>query len=197
MSPAPSTATVVFKTVCFIKSLPSFPAYWDMHSALSQYAGKEGKDLMKQTVLKTTVAVLGAGLISYLGTLAVPMLVLLGVMLLDYITGMIKAYIRAELNSKFGIKGILKKLCYMVMVAVGAAVDYLLRGAVIGAGITLDVKLFFGMLVTVWLTINELISVMENLAAIGVPGFPRLQRILKRLRRTVADESGASDEKKE
>lgn len=110
---------------------------------MSQYAGKEGKDLMKQKVLKTTVAVLGVGLVSYLGTLAVPMLVLLGVMLLDYITGMIKAYIRAELNSKFGIKGILKKLCYMVMVAVGAAVDYLLRGAVIGAGITLDVKLFF------------------------------------------------------
>ena len=164
---------------------------------MSQYAGKEGKDLMKQTVLKTTAAVLGAGFVSYLGTLAAPMLVLLGVMLLDYITGMIKAYIRAELNSKFGIKGILKKLCYMVMVAVGAAVDYLLRGAVIGAGITLDVKLFFCMLVTVWLTINELISVMENLAAIGVPGFPRLQRILKRLRRTVADESGASDEKKE
>ena len=166
----------------------------DKALCMSQYAGKEGKDLMKQTVLKTTVAVLSAGLVSYLGTLAVPMLVLLGVMLLDYITGMIKAYIRAELNSKFGIKGILKKLCYMVMVAVGAAVDYLLRGAVIGAGITLDVKLFFGMLVTVWLTINELISVMENLAAIGVPGFPR---ILKRLRRTVADESGASDEKKE
>ncbi len=169
----------------------------DKTLCMSQYAGKEGKDLMKQTVLKTTVAVLGAGLVSYLGTLAVPMLVLLGVMLLDYITGMIKAYIRAELNSKFGIKGILKKLCYMVMVAVGAAVDYLLRGAVIGAGVMLDVKLFFGMLVTVWLTINELISVMENLAAIGVPGFPRLQRILKRLRRTVADESGASDEKEE
>ena len=130
----------------------------DKALCMSQYAGKEGKGLMKQTVLKTTAAVLGAGLVSYLGTLAVPMLVLLGVMLLDYITGMIKAYIRAELNSKFGIKGILKKLCYMVMVAVGAAVDYLLRGAVIGAGITLDVKLFFGMLVTVWLTINELIS---------------------------------------
>ena len=169
----------------------------DKALCMSQYAGKEGKGLMKQTVLKTTAAVLGAGLVSYLGTLAVPMLVLLGVMLLDYITGMIKAYIRAELNSKFGIKGILKKLCYMVMVAVGAAVDYLLRGAVIWAGITLDVKLFFGMLVTVWLTINELISVMENLAAIGVPGFPRLQRILKRLRCTVADESGASDEKEE
>ena len=143
---------------------------------------------MKQAVLKTTAAVLGAGLVSYLGTLTVPMLVLLGVMLLDYITGMIKAYIRAELNSKFGIKGILKKLCYMVMVAVGAAVDYLLRGAVIGAGITLDVKLFFGLLVAIWLIINELISVMENLAAIGVPGFPRLSKLLERLKNTVSEE---------
>ena len=152
----------------------------------------------KATVLKSVTAVVGAGVAAYCGQLAAPVLVLLCMMVIDYVTGMIKAYIRAELNSKFGIKGILKKLCYMVMVAVGAAVDYLLRGAVIGAGITLDVKLFFGMLVTVWLTINELISVMENLAAIGVPGFPRLQRILKRLRRTVADdESGASDEKKE
>ena len=155
---------------------------------MSQYAGKEGKDLMKQTVLKTMAAVLGAGLVSYIGTLAAPMLVLLGVMLLDYITGMIKAYIRAELNSKFGIKGILKKLCYMVMVAVGAAVDYLLRGAVIGAGITLDVKLFFGLLVAIWLIINELISVMENLAAIGVPGFPRLSKLLDRLKNTVSKE---------
>ena len=34
--PAPSTAAVVFKTVCFIKSLPSFPCYWDMHSAFSR-----------------------------------------------------------------------------------------------------------------------------------------------------------------
>ena len=152
---------------------------------------------MKPTMLKTAFAVVLAGLSSYFGMLTQPLLVLLFAMVLDYLTGMTKAYIFSQLSSRIGVKGILKKLCYMVMVAVGAAVDYLLRGAVIGAGITLDVKLFFGMLVTVWLTINELISVMENLAAIGVPGFPRLQRILKRLRRTVADESGASDEKKE
>lgn len=152
---------------------------------------------MKQTVLKTTAVVLGAGFVSYLGTLAVPMLVLLCMMVIDYVTGMVKAYMMAQLSSRIGVKGILKKLCYMAMVAVGAGVDYLLRGAVIGAGITLDVKLFFGMLVAIWLIINELISILENLAAIGVPGFPRLQRILKRLRRTVADESGASDEKKE
>ena len=152
---------------------------------------------MKPTMLKAAFTVVLAGLSSYFGMLTQPLLVLFFAMVLDYLTGMTKAYIFSQLRSRIGVKGILKKLCYMVMVAVGAAVDYLLRGAVIGVGITLDVKLFFGMLVTVWLTINELISILENLAAIGVPGFPRLQRILKRLRRTVADESGASDEKKE
>ena len=154
-------------------------------------------EFMKPIMLKTAFTVVLAGLSSYFGILTQPLLVLFFAMVLDYLTGMTKAYIFSQLSSRIGVKGILKKLCYMVMVAVGAAVDYLLRGAVIGAGITLDVKLFFGMLVTVWLTINELISILENLAAIGVPGFPRLQRILKRLRRTVADESGASDEKKE
>ncbi len=34
--------------------------------------------------------------------------------------------------------------------------------AVVGAG------------VAIWLIINELISILENLATIGVPGFPRL-----------------------
>ena len=165
----------------------------DKALCMSQYAGKEGKGLMKQTVLKTTVAVLGAGLVSYLGTLAVPMLVLLGVMLLDYITGMIKAYIRAELNSKFGIKGILKKLCYMAMGAVGAAVDYLLHGALKQAGIDLHIELFCGLLVTVWLIINELISVLENLAAIGVPGFSRLNRLLSRLKSTVNEKEDEHD----
>ena len=42
--------------------------------------------------------------------------------------------------------------------------------AVVGAG------------VAIWLIINELISILENLAAIGVPGFPRLEKILERPR---------------
>ena len=148
---------------------------------------------MKQTVLKTTVAVLGAGLVSYLGTLAVPMLVLLCMMVIDYVTGMVKAYMTAQLSSRIGVKGILKKLCYMAMVAVGAAVDYLLHGALKQAGIDLHIELFCGLLVTVWLIINELISVLENLAAIGVPGFPRLNRLLSRLKSTVNEKEDEHD----
>ena len=78
------------------------------------------------TVLKSVTAVVGAGVAAYCGQLAAPVLVLLCMMVIDYVTGMVKAYMTAQLSSRIGIKGILKKLCYMAMVAVGAGVDYLL-----------------------------------------------------------------------
>ena len=53
--------------------------------------------------------------------------------------------------------------------------------AVVGAG------------VAIWLIINELISVMENLAAIGVPGFPRLSKLLERLKNTVSTGDNADE----
>ena len=56
--------------------------------------------------------------------------------------------------------------------------------AVVGAG------------VAIWLIINELISVMENLAAIGVPGFPRLSKLLERLKNTVSKSKGDNADEK-
>ena len=53
--------------------------------------------------------------------------------------------------------------------------------AIVGAG------------VAIWLIINELISVMENLAAIGVPGFPRLSKLLERLKNTVSKGDNADE----
>lgn len=53
--------------------------------------------------------------------------------------------------------------------------------AVVGAG------------VAIWLIINELISVMENLAAIGVPGFSRLSKLLERLKNTVSKGDNADE----
>ena len=148
---------------------------------------------MKETVMKGTIAVLGASIASYFGTLAAPLLVLLCVMIVDYVTGMVKAYLTAQLSSRIGLRGILKKLCYMAMVAVGAAIDYLLGSALVQVGIDMHVEMFCGMLVAVWLIINELISILENLAAIGVPGFPRLSKLLERLKNTVSKGDNADE----
>ena len=71
--------------------------------------------------------------------------------------------------------------------------DYLLHGALKQAGIALHIELFCGLLVPVWLIINELISVLENLAAIGVPGYPRLNRLHSRLKSTVNEKEDEHD----
>ncbi len=148
---------------------------------------------MKINILKVTVAAVSAAVLSYFGMLAVPVLVLLIAMVIDYVTGMIKAYMQAQLCSKTGVKGILKKLCYMAMVAVGAVVDYLLQSAFVQAGIDLHIDMFCGLLVAIWLIINELISILENLAVIGVPGFPKLSKLLQRLK-TVVENHGSTDD---
>lgn len=139
--------------------------------------------------MKASASVLFAALFAYLGELAAPLLVLAAAMALDYATGLAKAYIKKELSSKTGFRGILKKLCSMAMVAVGAEVDYLLSGALAAAGAGVERTMFCGLLVAVWLTVNELISVLENLAAVGVPGFAPLEKLLRRLRDS-AERSG-------
>lgn len=44
---------------------------------------------------------------------------------LDYVTGLMKAYVSGELCSKVGFKGILKKLMYFAIVAVAVIIDTL------------------------------------------------------------------------
>ncbi len=139
---------------------------------------------------KLSASLFFASLCSYLGKLAAPFAVLCGAMALDYATGVVKAYITGTLSSKTGLKGILRKLSAMAMVAVGAGVDYLLSGALRAAGAAGERALFCGMLVAVWLIVNELISVLENLAAVGVPGFAPLQRLLRHLKDSVEDRGG-------
>ena len=149
---------------------------------------------MKLNVWNVTIATVSAALAAYFNVLAIPIFVLIGVMILDYMTGMVKAYTKAEMSSRIGVVGILKKLCYMAMVAVGAVLDYLLQGALVQAGVDLHIEMFFGLLVAIWLIINELISILENLAAIGVPGFPALGKLVQHLKNTVED---VIDDKKE
>lgn len=140
---------------------------------------------MKEGFFKMGIAAVGVSIASYFGALAAPLLVLLCVMVVDYVTGMAKAYMASQLSSRIGLRGILKKLCYIAMVAVGAALDYLLTGALAQAGIDLHIEMFCGMLVAVWLIVNELISILENLAEIGVPGMPVLTKLIDRLRSTL------------
>lgn len=110
-----------------------------------------------------------AALAVYLGAISVPVVVLLIMMVVDYLTGMTAAWMHNELSSKIGAKGILKKVGYMALIVVAAGVDYLIWAGVAAVQVDIGYKMWFGLLVAVWLIINEMISILENLSRMDVP----------------------------
>ena len=120
--------------------------------------------------------------------------VLLAVMVGDYVSGMAKAWSTGKLCSKTGLRGILKKLGYLALVGVAGVVDWLVRYGLTQVGVEVSFRFLMAAMVIVWLIINELISILENVAALGgpVPGF--LQKLLGRLKDTVEKKAeGESD----
>ena len=124
---------------------------------------------MKENIFKLTFAAIVGGLSAYLNIMAVPVIVLLVVMIIDYATGMFKAWINASLSSRIGLIGILKKVGYLLVVCTAGVIDWLISSGLDKIGIKIDVGFYIGVIVVIWFIINELISILENLAIIGVP----------------------------
>lgn len=139
---------------------------------------------MKETMnpLYAVVAAALGVLSSYLVQLVIPLAVLVVAMLVDYGTGMAKAWNAGELCSRIGIRGILKKLGYLVIVLAAMGVDYLMRYGMAQVGIHIQVEFLLAAIATVWLIINELISILENVAALGVPVPGFLLKLIKKLK---------------
>lgn len=141
---------------------------------------------MKENALKALIATTLAGIGAYFHLLLAPLVVLVLVMLGDYVTGLLKAWLSRSVSSRTGIIGIVKKLAYLAAVAVGITVDWIVASALTSTGLTLSNGFCaFGLLVTVWLVLNELISILENLSGIGVPLPKFLTAAVARLSKTL------------
>jgi toxin secretion/phage lysis holin len=149
---------------------------------------------MKEESIKVVLAVAVAALLSELRTLIVPLIVLVCVMGIDYATGLMKAWYTASLSSRVGITGILKKAGYLIMVAVAMVLDWVIRNTCGSVGVALPVDFVFSLLMTVWLVINECISILENTAAIGVPMPKFLMKALEKLKTSVEEQAGGESE---
>ena len=151
---------------------------------------------MNENGFKATVAAVVAAIAAYFNVVGLPILVLLLFMIADYVTGMTSAYMNGVLSSKVGFRGVLKKLCYMFAVVAGVGIDYVCDSALVGVGMQGNVC-FFGLLVTVWLILNEIISILENLDKIGVPVPGFLRNVTRRLRQGVEKKGeGESEQNK-
>ena len=154
---------------------------------------------------KVKIAIIGffAVASSWLGTLAIPVYVLVACNIFDYITGITAAGVQhQQISSYKGIVGIAKKVFMYLLIVVGVFVDIMLQYMFNSLNIPIALPFIVGCVVACWLVFNELISILENLNDIGVPMPPFLMPIVKKIRGTVEKkgkdiEDSISDKKEE
>ena len=149
----------------------------------------QSKDFFQQTFLSAVIT----GLLYYLGIVAVPIIILIIAMIIDYATGMMAAWTNSELSSKRGVKGIVKKVGYLALVVAAMIIDWLISQGLQQINVDITYSVFFAVLVAVWLIINELISTLENLSRMGVPIPNFLKKIINKLKMTVDKGDGEND----
>ena len=97
--------------------------------------------------------------------------------ILDWLTGWYKARVKKETSSKAGLKGILKKVGYWVILLIAFLIPYMFRR--LGKDL-LDIDLSYlsamGWFTLANLLVNEIRSILENLIACGY----RVPDVLKR-----------------
>ena len=106
------------------------------------------------------------------GGIDIAMQCLLWAIVIDYISGLIKAYCTKTLDSKIGFKGLLKKVGILCIVCIAVIVDRITGES--GAIRTVVIYYFVA---------NEGLSVIENLAIAGLPIPDTIKRALKALKK--------------
>jgi toxin secretion/phage lysis holin len=132
------------------------------------------KESAMRQMIAAYVGVLGGAAAALLGGWDGVLAALLGLMAVDYITGLLVAGVfhrsgktqSGTLSSDAGFRGLCKKGVMLLLVLVGARMDELLGLHVIRSGVAMA------------FVANELISILENAALMGVPVPEMLRRAL-------------------
>lgn len=136
--------------------------------------------MKKETLLliQGMAVAIGAWLSDHLGLLYPTLMLLIGMMIMDYISGMAASKKEAVedpnnldkgWSSEKGWHGIFKKVGYLLVIGVAMAVDWLIFRTTESMGIQMPASTFFGLVTTVWFILNELLSILENAGRMGAP----------------------------
>ena len=124
-----------------------------------------------KNIVNIITSTLTTALVYYLGGWDIALQILLFIVVLDYVTGICKAVYNKNLNSEVGLKWIIKKIGYFIVVAIAVILDRITGGT--GAIRTLTIYFFVA---------NEGISILENWGAMGLPLPNQLTELLQQIK---------------
>lgn len=126
-----------------------------------------------KSYIKIILAFMGAEIVHLTGGLDTIFRALILLMIIDYITGIIKAIKEKNLNSEKGYFGILKKILMLLIVIVAQQIDLIFKEQ--------NIELFVRDAVVVFYVMNEIISIIEN-AGQFVPVPEKIKDVLSQLK---------------
>ena len=132
---------------------------------------------------KGVVAIVGTALTWLFGAWDTALMVLVCFMVLDYCTGVIRAFINKEVSSDVGLKGIARKAVILIVLIVAVLLDRLLNTG----------TWVFRTIVCYFYIANEGISLLENCAGLGLPVPESIQNALIQLKDGEKKELKGSD----
>lgn len=124
-----------------------------------------------KNIINLVSSTLLTGVVYFLGGLDTALITLLVFIVLDYITGLCKAIMNKKVNSLIGAKGIVKKVGYLIIVALSVRLDQLTGDS--GAIRNLVIYFFVA---------NEGISILENWGSMGMPLPKKIFDVLEQIK---------------
>ena len=118
------------------------------------------------------IAGLGTFLTWLFGAWDIALMVLACFMVLDYLTGLIKAYLTKKLSSNVGLHGIARKSVILIVLIMSVMLDRILNSG----------TWVFRTLVCYFYIANEGLSILENCSVIGLPIPNKIQEALEQLK---------------
>ncbi len=130
------------------------------------------------------MSIITGALAAFSGQYGLFIVLVAAAVVLDVITGLVKAKATGEgLSSKRAARGFWKKVSLFVGLFFGIFLDYVMLTALVQAGITINVNLPFALIFACYIILNESISVAENLVQINPDIMPKkIAELLKSAR---------------
>ena len=110
-----------------------------------------------KNLISDIASVILTTIVYILGGWDVALMSMVIVVIIDYITGVASAFYNKKVSSRQGLKGIIKKFCYFLIVALAVVIDNLMGQS----GIIRTLVIYF-------FVANDGISIIENMAEMDV-----------------------------
>ena len=110
-----------------------------------------------KNIISDVLSVILTTIVYILGGFDVALKSLIIIIIIDYLTGVASAFYNKKVSSKKGLKGIIKKFCYLCIVALAVVIDNLIGNS----GVIRTLVIYF-------FVANDGISIIENMAEMDV-----------------------------